>query len=385
MFTLVRSGRVYNPQDIGIKDILIVGDKIVRIADHIDLPKSFQVTIISAGGQIITPGLIDLHVHLLGGGGEAGPASRTPEITLSKITRAGVTTVIGCLGTDDVSRTPESLLAKAMQLEEEGISTFIYCGAYQFPFPTITGSIKKDIALIPKVVGVGEIAISDHRSSQMTFDELCHVSAEARVGGMLGAKAGIVHIHVGDGRRMLEPLLQVVKETEIPINQFLPTHLTRTPELLANAIEFAQLGGCLDFTVKGQDLDFPITTKQALQTVLDRGILVNQITLSSDSNGSMPIFNGKGAVIKLGVGEINNLYLEWTGLVKEGFSLTDILTMVTINPAKRTGIHKHKGSLEEGKDADLLILNPDFKIQTVMAKGRLMIHEGKVLVKGTFE
>jgi beta-aspartyl-dipeptidase (metallo-type) len=99
----------------------------------------------------------------------------------------------------------------------------------------------------------------------------------------------------------------------------------------------------------------------------------------------MPIFNGKGAVIKLGVGEINNLYLEWTGLVKEGFSLTDILTMVTINPAKRTGIHKHKGSLEEGKDADLLILNPDFKIQTVMAKGRLMIHEGKVLVKGTFE
>ncbi|RPI75978.1 MAG: beta-aspartyl-peptidase, partial [Desulfobacteraceae bacterium] len=186
-------------------------------------------------------------------------------------------------------------------------------------------------------------------------------------------------------QRMLEPLIQVVKETEIPINQFLPTHLTRTPDLLENAIEFALLGGCLDFTVKGQDLNFPITTKQALQTVLDRGISVDQITLSSDSNGSMPIFDEKGAVTKLGVGEINNLYLEWTGLVKEGFSLTDILTMVTLNPAKRTGIHKYKGSLEQGKDADLLILDPDLNIQTVMAKGRLMIHEGKVLVKGTFE
>jgi beta-aspartyl-dipeptidase (metallo-type) len=384
MFTLVKGGRIYNPDDLGIKDLLIVGDKIIQIAEQINLPKSFKATVVSAENKIITPGLVDLHVHLLGGGGEAGPRTRTPEITLTRITRSGVTTVVGCLGTDDVSRTPESLLAKAMQLEEEGISTYIYCGSYQLPLATITGSIKKDITLIPKVVGVGEIAISDHRSSQTTFEELCHVAAEARVGGMLGGKAGIVHLHVGNGKRMLEPLIRIVQETEIPIGQFLPTHLSRNQELLENAIEFARLGGFIDFTVKGQDLSFPFTTKQALQMALDQGVQIDQISLSSDSNGSMPIFDEKGTVIKLVMGDISNLYLEWTDLVKKGFPMTDILKMVTINPAKRTGIFKHKGSLAEGKDADLLILDSDLKIQTVMAKGRLMIHQGKILVKGTF-
>jgi beta-aspartyl-dipeptidase (metallo-type) len=333
----------------------------------------------------VTPGLIDLHVHLLGGGGEGGPRTRTPEITLSKITHAGVTTVVGCLGTDDVSRRPETLLAKAMQLEEEGISTYIYCGSYQFPLATITGSVRKDIALIPKVIGVGEIAVSDHRSSQPTYEELCKVAAEARVGGMIGGKAGLVHLHMGSGKRMLDPILRIVKETEIPIGQFLPTHLTRTESLLEQSIQFAKMGGNIDFTVKGQELSFPLTTGQALKIALDGGVAIEQITLSSDSNGSMPVFDEKGKLIKLVVGDIQNLYLDWKGLVDGGFPLEDVLKMVTSNPAKRAGIYQSKGSIEEGKDADLLILSSDLKIESVMAKGQMMIHQGEVLVKGTFE
>jgi beta-aspartyl-dipeptidase (metallo-type) len=149
MFTLIRGGFLYGPEKIGIRDVLIVGKAIAKISDRIDLPEGFEAQVISAAGKFVTPGFIDLHVHLLGGGGEGGPRTRTPEITLSKITRAGVTTVVGCLGTDDVSRRPETLLAKATQLEEEGISTYIYCGSYQFPMATITGSVRKDIALIP--------------------------------------------------------------------------------------------------------------------------------------------------------------------------------------------------------------------------------------------
>ena len=162
MFTLITGGSVFAPEKRSRKDILIAGRVIAAIADRIDLPSEFKPRIIRAKGKIITPKFVDLHVHLLGGGGEAGPWSRTPEITLSKIIRAGVTTVVGLLGTDDVSRRPETLLAKAMQLEQEGLSAFIYTGSYQLPLPTITGSVRKDIALIPKVLGVGEIAVSDH-------------------------------------------------------------------------------------------------------------------------------------------------------------------------------------------------------------------------------
>jgi len=385
MFTLIKGGFTYGPEKMGEKDILIVGRTIAKISNRIDLPDAFTPSITSASGKIVLPGFVDLHVHLLGGGGEGGPRTRTPEITLSKITRAGVTTVAGCLGTDDVSRRPETLLAKAMQLEEEGISTYIYCGSYQFPPATITGSVRKDIALIPKVIGVGEIAVSDHRSSQPTFEELCKVAAEARVGGMIGGKAGLVHLHMGSGQRMLDLIFRIVRETEIPIGQFLPTHVTRTPSLLEQSIQFAKMGGNIDFTVGGKELHWPLTTKQALQKALDDGVSIDQITLSSDSNGSMPIFDEKGKVIKLAVGDIQNLYREWKELVREGFPLEGMLRLVTSNPAKRIGVYQTKGSIEEGKDADLLILNTDFEIETVMAKGQRMIHQGEVMVKGTFE
>jgi len=385
MFTLIKGGSAYGPEKMGEKDILIVGRTIATISNRIDLPDAFTPRIISASGKIVLPGFVDLHVHLLGGGGEGGPRTRTPEITLSKIIQAGVTTVVGCLGTDDVSRRPETLLAKAMQLEEEGISTYIYCGSYQFPLATITGSVRKDIALIPKVIGVGEIAVSDHRSSQPTFEELCKVAAEARVGGMIGGKAGLVHLHMGSGQRMLDLIFRIVRETEIPIGQFLPTHVTRTSSLLEQSIQFAKMGGNIDFTVGGKELHWPLTTQQALKTAFDEGVSIDQITLSSDSNGSMPIFDDTGKVIKLAVGDIQNLYLEWKELVKKGFPLERMVRLVTSNPAKRIGVYQTKGSIEEGKDADLLIMNKDLEIETVMAKGQVMIHQGEVIVKGTFE
>jgi len=385
MFILIRGGELYAPEKMGAKDILIVGRTIARIADRIDLPDEWGARIISASGKLMTPGWIDLHVHILGGGGEGGHWTRTPEITLSKITRAGVTTVVGCLGTDDVSRRPETLLAKAIQLEEEGISTYIYCGSYQFPLPTITGSVRKDIALIQKVIGVGEIAVSDHRSSQPTFEDLCRVAAEARVGGMLGGKAGLVHLHMGSGQRKLDPIIRIVKETEIPIGQFLPTHVTRTESLLRQSIQFAKMGGNIDFTVRGKDLSFPLTTAKALQMAIDGGATFEQITLSSDSNGSMPVFDDKGKMIRLAVGDIQNLYAEVKELVTEGFGLEDILKMVTSNPAKRAGIFQTKGSLEEGKDADLLILDKALEIEAVIAKGQIMVDHGEILMRGTFE
>ena len=385
VFTLITGGTVYAPEKMGRKDILIAGKVIARIADRIDLPAEFKPLVLRAKGKTVVPGFVDLHVHLLGGGGEAGPWSRTPEITLTKITRAGVTTVVGLLGTDDVSRRPETLLAKAMQLEQEGISAYIYSGSYHLPPATVTGSLRKDIALIPKVVGIGEIAVSDHRSSQPSFEELAHIAAEARVGGMLGGKAGLVHLHMGAGPRGLEPVIRIVRETEIPIGQFLPTHVNRTPELMEQAVEFAKLGGHVDLTAVGKDVHFRPTTVEAIRMALGAGVSIDQITLSSDSNGSMPIFDAKGNVVKLGVGDIRCLQDDWRLLVKAGFSLEDSLKVVTSNPAKRTGLFDSKGSLAAGKDADLLILNGDLGIETVLAKGRVLVDRGKALIKGTFE
>lgn len=385
MFTVIQGAEVFAPDKLGKKDVLIAGGTIAKIADTLDIPAALDVRVIAAHGKILTPGLIDLHVHILGGGGEGGFWSRTPEIRLSSIVRAGVTTVAGCLGTDDITRRPEALLAKAMQLEQEGVSTVIYTGSYQFPPATITGGIRKDIALIAKVIGVGEIAISDHRSSQPTYEEFRRLAAEARVGGMIGGKAGLVHLHVGDGTGRLDYILRAVEETEIPIGQFLPTHLTRTEALLEQAIEFARLGGNIDLTVAPDSLGFSHGIDQAIGLALDNKVSVDQITLSSDSNGSLPIFDAHGRLDRLAVADIRSLFREFKHLLDYGYPMSDALRWVSTNPAKRLGLFQQKGSIEEGKDADLLLLTPELEIDSVFAKGRTMVQAGQVLVKGTFE
>jgi len=386
MFTLIRGGKIYAPTEMGSLDLLIAANKIVKIADRIDLPQSFDVEVVEAEGKIVTPGFIDLHVHIIGGGGEGGPSTRVPEIQLSQITRAGVTTVLGVLGTDDVSRHPESLLTKAIGLEQEGISAYILVGSYQFPPVTITGSVRRDIALIPKVIGVGEIAISDHRSSQPSFEDLAKVAAEARVGGMLGGKAGLVQLHIGGGVKGLEYLFRLVEETEIPIEQFLPTHITRSPAVFEQAIRFAQMGGNVDITASWRRLTRRMSVGEAFRQLLSAQVPVEQITLSSDANGSMPVFDEKGSLIRLGVGDIQNLSREFRRLLtEEGFPVSDILRCITLNPAKRIKIDQYKGSLDEGKDADLIIFDPDWRINRVYSLGRRMVSKGKPMVKGTFE
>ncbi len=371
---LVKGGHVYTPQDQGELDILTCDERILKIAPRIDPPPGIAVKIVDARKKLVIPGLIDLHVHLLGGGGEGGFGTRMPEISLKTILEAGVTSVVGCLGTDDVTRRLESLLAKALQLRDEGISAYIYTGSYHVPPPTITGSIRKDIALIDPIVGVGELAISDHRCSQPTFEEFVRIAAEARTGGMIGGKAGLVHLHVGNGEKRLSLLIKTVKETEIPIGQFLPTHVNRTAELFEHALEFARMGGNIDLTAGSAALAFGLDTTSALEMISKENINLDQITLSSDSNGSMPIFNSRGQLVRLAVGQISVLPKALRSLHASGMPLDQALCPFTANPASRLGLARRKGRLEPGMDADIILLDStNLEIDTVIARGKLML------------
>jgi len=244
-FVLIKRAEMYSPEYNGNKDILIVNNKIFLIDQNItesaanSLDKNIKI--IDASKCIVIPGFIDQHVHINGAGGEGGPQYRTPPIQLSELIKAGITSVIGLLGTDGFARSLKALLMKAKGLENEGISTWMYTGAYQYPSPTITGDILSDVMLIDKVIGV-KIALSDHRSSHSTIDELTKVASEARVGGMLAGKVGIVHIHMGSEKEGLNQLFEIIKNTEIPTEQFAPTHLNRNEDLFKSAIEFGKMG-----------------------------------------------------------------------------------------------------------------------------------------------
>jgi len=376
MLTLIKGGRLFCPEDRGIGDILIGGGIILKIGPEIDLPKALGVDVYNATGKYIVPGFIDQHVHIQGAGGEGGPETRTPEIAIEDVLLAGVTTAVGVIGVDHVSRTMEGLLAKAYSLEEAGITTYVYTGSYRVPTLTLTGSIQKDLALIPKVIGV-KVALSDHRSSQPTFEEFARIVSEARVGGMLGKKAGIVHVHMGAGGRGMDYLFRLVRETEIPITQVVPTHVARTEALLEEATEYARQGGTVDLTATEPGLGWRVSSQEAVSRLLQAGVPLERITFSSDSNASMPVFDEKGHLVGMAVGRIANLFQDFKGLAQSGtLTLSQALMPFTINVARILRLDG-KGNLEEGKDADLLVLREDLSVEGVYAKGKLLVADGK--------
>lgn len=390
MFILIKGGEIFAPESLGKKDILLAGGTIAALED--DIPAGLNLNnlqVISAKDKLVVPGFVDSHVHILGGGGEGGFATRTPEITLTDITRAGVTTVVGCLGTDGFGRSLISLIAKARALEEEGVSTYLYGGSYQVPVRTITGRIEDDLMLIDKFIGVGEVAISDHRSSQPTVDELARIAAAARVGGMLSGKAGIVNVHIGDGARKLAFLEEIIAKTEIPITQFLPTHINRNPDLFEHGIQYASRGGYVDLTTSTTPQflqEGEVKSSRGLKIMLERGVSSDNITFSSDGQGSLPEFNAHGEFIGLGVGSCQSLFTEFRDAVlEEQIDMAIALKIVTSNPAKILKLSR-KGGVRTGFDADLILLDQDtLEIDSVIAKGQPMILHKEILHKGTFE
>lgn len=389
MITVIKNGEVYAPNYLGKQDILLAGGKIEVISEEIDIEKlPFNVEVIDAEGKTVIPGFIDPHVHILGGGGEGGFRTRTPEIQLSDILYGGVTTVVGCLGTDGVSRDLKGLLAKARGLEEEGITTYIYSGSYAIPVVTFTKDCREDLIVIDKVIGIGEIAISDHRSSEPTYENFVRVVAEARVGGILSSKAGIVNVHIGGGKRKLKFLIDLINDTDIPIKQIIPTHANRSMEVFEACVEYTKLGGIVDLTTSSDPNHLEVNEVRAskgLKMLLDRNIPIEQIEFSSDAQGSLPIFNEKGEFIGLGVGSVQSLWREVRdAILTEGVSIGEAIKVITLNTANNLMLY-NKGKIEIEKDADIVILDSELNINDVIAKGKVAMRNKKLLMKGTFE
>ncbi|KLU59926.1 isoaspartyl dipeptidase [Peptococcaceae bacterium CEB3] len=390
LFTILKGGHLFAPADVGIGDVVVAAGVIANFADEVTpAPAYGDVEVIDVRGKYVVPGFLDQHVHLLGGGGEGGYASRTPEVVLSHLTRAGITTVVGCLGTDATTRHLSSLLAKARALETEGITAYIYTGAYEVPVPTITDNVRNDLILIDKVVGCGEVAISDHRSAQPSKEDIRKLAAQSRVGGILSGKAGVLHLHVGGGPQGLKVLFEILDEGEIPVSQFTPTHINRSENLLDQGIEFVRRGGMLDFTTSTNPDEKRVSGMKAAKAVrhcLEQGADIEHLTLSSDGNGSLPRFNERGEMIGLAVGEPHSLLREFRDLVyEEGLELSESLKVVTQNPARSLKLWPRKGALQVGADADILVLDEELNPEYVFARGRCLVRRGKPIVKGTFE
>jgi beta-aspartyl-dipeptidase (metallo-type) len=373
LIILLRVGRVFAPEQLDATDILIADGRIAAIGRDLTVPADWPVAVVDAHDLTAVPAFIDQHVHVTGGGGEGGCGSRCPEISAAEIAAMGIGTVVGVLGTDSVSRSPADVLAKVRGLRADGIAAYMYTGAYRVPPPTLTGDIQRDLAWIPEVLGLGEIAISDHRSSQPQQHEIERLVAETRVGAMLAGKHGICHFHVGDGARGLEPLRRLLRETEIPADQVIPTHVNRRHALLEEAAEFAlEFGATVDVTAFDDcPGDHEFSAFNAVSRLLARGVPVERITMSSDCNGSLPVFDAQGHYAGMRIAGNTVLLSDWQRLVREAvLPLDQALGLISGHVARVLGLDSRKGRLAAGFDADIALLDADLAPQRTFVAGR---------------
>lgn len=386
---LLRNAQVYAPESLGRHDVLVTHGKIAAIETRIDLASNLPVEEVDCDGAILCPGFVDSLTHITGGGGEGGFATRTPEMQLSHAIEGGVTTVTGALGTDATCRTHHELIAKVKALKEEGLSAFFYTGNYHFPVKTVTGDVQQDIMLIDECIGVGEIAIADHRGSQIGWQALAQVGADARVAGMCSGKSGIVMVHVGSSARQISDLFEVAERTDLPLSQFYPTHMNRNANLFEQGLTFMKAGGTIDLTASTTPeiiASGEVSCASALARAIEAGADTSKITFSTDGHASLPVFNDRGELASLKVGSMRSLLDALQDCVNEAqLPLPVALSAITANPARVLGLSA-KGRLLTGNDADLLLLNPEtLELQSVMAGGQWFMLKGKLVRKGHFE
>ena len=385
MLTLLRRAEVFSPASIGRLDVLVAGGSIVGVAPTLEAPRGVDVEVVDLEGASLVPGFIDAHVHLTGGGGESGPASRVPPVTLSELATAGVTTCVGLLGTDTTTRSMESLVARTLGLREEGLSAYCWTGGYAVPPRTLTGSVRGDITFVDPIVGAGETAISDHRSCQPTLDELLRLAADCHVAGMMSGKAGVLHLHLGDGPRGLDLVRRALEGSELPPSVFHPTHVNRQTRLFDEATELAGRGVTVDITAfPVEDGDPGLSAADAILRWIERGLPRERLTCSSDGGGCLPVFDAEGRVASMHVGRSSALTATLATLLKRGLPLEHALPFFTTNVASvlRLGA---KGSVRVGGDADLLVLGPRGEVRDVMARGKWLVRNAAPLVRGSFE
>ncbi|HHY28637.1 MAG TPA: beta-aspartyl-peptidase, partial [Desulfitobacterium dehalogenans] len=71
MWTLIKNAKIFAPELLQERDLLLVGNRIAALGDDLSLPPYANGEIYDLNGHYLVPGFIDAHVHICGGGGEA--------------------------------------------------------------------------------------------------------------------------------------------------------------------------------------------------------------------------------------------------------------------------------------------------------------------------
>ncbi len=382
---IIRNALLFDPEEVGIRDILVAGERVVAIEEKLDTG-GLDVVDVDAAGRRVVPGLVDAHVHVIGGGGNEGYASRIPELWVGELVEAGITTVVAPPGLDMIAKNLEGLLAKTYALESEGVSAYMMVGGFQRPFRTVTGSLMTDIFAIDKVIGV-KVALGEVKSTTFTDQELADLAAQLHYLAGATGKACLLHAHLGQATEPAAEFLHAMRTSGRPAHAFQATHCNYTGDTMEAALQVAAAGGSVDFNpILSPDFGHPnaVPAAEAIVRTLAAGVDPALVTMTTDGNASVPI------LLEDGTRDSYEKSLDWMWqtavelVTRHGLPLPQALSFVTSNPARVLGLPA-KGRVRVGGDADLLVLDDDYRIVDVIARGKRMVAGGEVLVRSMYE
>jgi beta-aspartyl-dipeptidase (metallo-type) len=196
-------------------------------------------------------------------------------------------------------------------------------------------------------------------------------------------KAGILHLHLGDGERGLSMVREALQTAEIPARTYNPTHVNRRKALFAEACDLTQQGCWVDVTAF-ETGDVGYEPADALARYLQSDFPQDKLTISSDGGGCLPCFNEQGHMTKMDFASSSSMTQVFYDLVDSGIAIDKVLPYFTSNVATLMNFG-HKGRLSVGADADLLILDNKQRIDHVMAQGQWHVYAKQIVRKGSFE
>ena len=384
--TLLKNADVYAPAHLGQRDILVAAGQVVAIEPLIDSAHYPHAHVVDLNNARVVPGLVDGHLHQIGGCGLEGYNSRAPEIWAGEIAAAGITTSVATPGIENLTKNMDGVLAKAYALEADGLSAFAFIGGFRKPFMSVTGSVRRDLYLVEKIIGV-KVALGDAVASRFTDPELVELAAELEWAARATGKACIMHAHLGSLPDPAAQLLHAIRQSNASPERFQATHGNNTQATLAAAVELTREGCVVDLNPlldPERGVTRSIGVRDAVPFLLDAGVELSMLTMSTDANASVPRKRADGT---------RGPYLKHLGTLWEGvmelverakLPFEDVLPLATSNPARVLQLHG-KGRIDLGMDADLIVLDSDNRIRNVYARGALVVEDTRPLIRSMYE
>lgn len=384
---LIRGGHIVDPQSRwdGPGELLVVNDRIADLGKKVDAGGDCEV--VDATGLIVTPGLIDMHVHLR----EPG---REDEETIESGCRgaaAGGFTSIACMPNTDPINDSETVTRFILdKARAAGLANVFPVGAIS------KGSRGEQLAEIGEMVKAGARAVSDDGQPVMNaqlmrrameyasmFDipvidhcEDKHLAAHGCMNeGRASVRLGLSGIHAcaEDVQVARDAILAEVTGARVHI-----AHLSsaRSLRIVAAAKAASVAITCevtphhltlIDEDVVGYDSHFkmnpPLRARADRKALLD-GLAGGEVdVIASDHaphNANEKMLDFQAAPFGI-LGLETTLPLAITHLVrKKIIGWSRLVELLSRNPARILGLKK-RGSLAKGNDADVTLIDPALK------------------------